>query len=370
MKKKILIYGPYLINLNKKKAYGGGTGGYTRSMNTYVKYFKPNDFDIIPCYYTFRGQLNFDNFIWRFIVDSFSFTKNLIVSNCDLVHILGQYRKATVREFFVVLISKLFKRKVAYQIIAGVFEEWCTKANFIEKFMIKYIVNNSDLVFAEGEIYLPFLKKSFKNNNYIYLPNFVPNEIIPSNSRVFNFSGLIKVLFVGFCYEAKGIKEMVNALNELSSSENTFELNLVGHESEEIKKYLDKIELNPNFYLNRHGKQDFEFVLKSYKDNFIYCYPSRHKGEGHNNSVNEAMMNEMIIIASKQGFLGSIITSDVGYSIDNTDVSSIKSAFNEILSQKNLAIEKAKRAKLKLEKKFTTDVNFKIILDSYKSVLK
>ena len=35
---KILLVGPK-INVSNKRAYGGGSGGYTRNMKVYLKYF-------------------------------------------------------------------------------------------------------------------------------------------------------------------------------------------------------------------------------------------------------------------------------------------------------------------------------------------
>ena len=121
---RVLLYGPYIRSGSKKKMKNLAVGGYARNMITYINYFKSEKIEVIPSFHTVRGQLKFDNFVWRFIVDTISFFKDIFSKNIEIVHILGQYRTAIPREFMVVFVSILFNKKVVYEIKAGIFMNW------------------------------------------------------------------------------------------------------------------------------------------------------------------------------------------------------------------------------------------------------
>src|SRR5690606_22677959 len=84
-------------------------------------------------------------------------------------------------------------------------------------------------------------------------------------------------------------------------------LEIVGAESPDFSHWLDNLTLNNNVRVIRYGVKPHGFVLEKMHANMIYCYPSMHPGEGHSNSINEAMMSCLIIISSKAGFLADVL---------------------------------------------------------------
>lgn len=310
MKKKVLLYGPELNVVNAK--YGGGTGGYTRNMITYLENFESNNFELIPSFHTVRnnGRFIVQNFASRFIIDSWRFLSNLRKHTPCAVHVLAQYRGATPREFMVSQFCHLFNIPLVYEVKAGEFDSWYQNTNAMNKFFIKSIIKNASEILCEGKRYIPFININF-NRDSLYWPNFVPSSEIKPLRKLISKDfpkDTLKIVFVGFCYEGKGVFDLVKEANVFCQLERKVELNFVGHESSEFVGFLSTIQLDKNLSIIRHGKKKHEEVLEILNTADVFCLPTKHKGEGHNNSINEAMMLGIPIICTRHGFLEDVLS--------------------------------------------------------------
>ncbi|MCI5137797.1 MAG: glycosyltransferase [Candidatus Electrothrix sp. AR1] len=365
-KKKILLYGPMLLFQKANNAYGGGVGGYTRNMSVYLTCYQSNDFKFIPCFHTVRGALKLDNFVWRMIIDVFRFIRILITTNADIVHVLAQYRMAISREFVVCLISKLFKKPFVYEVKAGSFITWYNSTNFFVRLMIKFIIISSDVILVEGKAYLSFIKDNFNRTAY-YFPNFVPISEVPSCVPVRLTDSVVKILFVGYCYKSKGIFELIEGCNRGVKSGVKIELSVIGQESLPYKEWLDNYSLSKGLVLRRLGRLPHREVLRHFSENDIYFYPTSHPGEGHNNSINEAMMMGLIIATTRHGFLEAIL-EDRAYFVEERTPACIADLIIFIDNNREDAVKKAISGYRYLRKNLTSDVAFSTLNDFYRSL--
>ena len=365
---KILLVGPK-INVSNKRAYGGGSGGYTRNMKVYLKYFNSDEFDIIPCFHSIRGEINLGilNGPLRIIYDLFIFLKSFFLNKINGVHILAQYRGAIARELLIVLFANFLQKPVLYEIKAGSFESSYNSKNGIYKFCVKYILNNSKVVLVEGKPYLNFLKNTF-NIKSEYFPNVIPNkEIIKKVPQRFK-NHRIKLLFVGYAYEGKGVFELYDACNKLYLKGFKIILTIVGELHDDFVNYIKKDDYS-NF-LNIKGKLNHNQVLIEFKNNDIYCYPSKHPGEGHNNTINEALMSQIIICSTLNGFLGSFINEKNSFPLKKVSAEVIYERIKEIIDNKGLAIEKSILGRNLILRKFNTYQAKKLLIEHYKTLIK
>jgi glycosyltransferase involved in cell wall biosynthesis len=364
---KVLLYGPKITDTEMVNAYGGGTGGYTRNMITYLNYYKSSRHQQIPSFHTFRGQLKLDNFIWRFLIDSTRFLWDIFRNDIDVVHILGQYRTAIVREFMVCSIARLFRKKIVYELKAGAFINWFENTNVLSKFLTHFVFKSSSIILSEGKIYIPYVKDKFRSN-IIYYPNYIPEEVIPVKAKTKLQGKELKILFVGYAYKGKGVYELIEGCNIAASKGAKLSLRIIGQEESIFSNWLDDFSRQENFTLIRDGKKPYSDVLESFKTHDIYCYPTKHSGEGHNNTINEAMMNGLIIITTKQGFLDTIITNDNGYSLEDIEPETIAKSILEINNNRDLAIAKGKKARQLLENEFNSNKLYPLLDKVYDSI--
>ncbi|MDZ4148564.1 MAG: glycosyltransferase family 4 protein [Flavobacteriaceae bacterium] len=364
-KKIILLIGPNIGD--KNNFYGGGIGGYTRNMALYLRDFQFREFSIVPFFCSARRkkELKLLSFPARFLKDVFGLIFKIIFNKIDAIHILGQYRNALPREVAWVVISKLFKIAIVYEIKAGMFIV-ASKKNKVHKWLSNFILKKSDLILVEGKTYLDYVyKESLKKA--IYFPNVVSNSEITKPKEII-LEEPLKILFVGYCYEGKGIFEAVKAIHSERLNVN-IELEIIGAESEDFSTWMDSISENPRVKIMRYGAKNHEFVLDKMKANTIYLYPSKHSGEGHNNTINEAMMNSMVIISSKAGFLEDVLTN-CGYLIESDDslVEKIVYTILEILKNPQIAVQKAQNGRNKIENIFNSETQGKILEEQYKKI--
>jgi len=368
-KKKVLLCGPRLQN--KNALYGGGTGGYTRNMTVYLKYFNSDEFLLVPCFQTTRNKNLFKvlQFPVRLINDLYTFILNLIKEKPAVIHIMGQYRSAITREFFLVLLSKLFRKKIIYEIKAGSFIAFYNKANYFKKSLTDYVLRHSEVILAEGEIYIDFINNITGTNKCYYFPNFVPSDEVPDLISPKFKSNVLNVLFVGYCYEGKGIFELVRGLDFCAKNNEIIKLTIVGEESPEFGTWIDDYTWSGNLTIVRLGKLPHAEVLQQMSVNDVYFYPTKHGGEGHNNSINEAMMNFMTIVTTKIGFLTSVL-GDSAYFLDEVNDEAIYDIVRHIIANKHEAVEKATKAKERLVEYYTSFKQIPILNSYYKIAVK
>ncbi len=363
---KILLYGPP-VGKSIKSGYGGGTGGYTRNMAAYLN-FAFDEFELQPLFHTVRGELNLGklSFVARFFIDLKRIIQSLIgQQKPKAIHVLAQYRTATIREFLLSIIASLLNISYLYEIKAGAFISFYNHANILNKFFIKYIIKNAKIVLCEGEVYIPFIKKKFGKESY-YLPNFVPSSEIPIKSNSLFNDEVLRVIFVGYCTRAKGVFELVDGVYQLArKSSFRIELTLVGSEEKEFSTYLNKLVKSKNLTINRLGCLNHKDVLHNLSKNDIYCYPTSHKGEGHNNSINEAMMYGLVVVTTRHGFLDQLLNNNSSYFLNGISSKNISDTLEEVYNNKGKAKEKAKNARKKLISSYSDKIIYKDLIRYY-----
>jgi glycosyltransferase involved in cell wall biosynthesis len=123
--------------------------------------------------------------------------------------------------------------------------------------------------------------------------------------------------------------------------------------------------LPAGFTVARLGRLPHSDVLNQMSLNDVYFYPTNHSGEGHNNSINEAMMSFMVIVTTKKGFLESVL-GDSAYFLDKVDDANIYNIVQHILNNKEEAAGKAAKAKKRLTENYTSVKQIPMLNSYYK----
>jgi glycosyltransferase involved in cell wall biosynthesis len=364
LKNRIIIFGPPI--LDSEKLAGSSKGGYTRKMYLYLNKFKSEEFKIIPCFHTIRGQKKHFLFVFRPFVDVITYLKSVYTHKPQAVHILAQYRTAIIREWLIIRLSRFLGIAVVYEIKAGVFIEWYQDSNVFFKKMARYCILNSDAILGQGIPYVEFIKTTF-NRDVLYFPNFVSTDELPAKINAKFGSNCLKILFVGYTIKEKGVYELIEA-SILSAELVPVELTIIGKETNEFKKWFDSKELPQNLKITISGVKSHEEVLEAYSQNDIFCYPSYYSGEGHSNSINEAMMFGLIIITSRAGFLGTVLDNESCFFLDRVSPEEIASKIIKIHKNKDKALIKSANAHKRLVDNFTSEIAFGKLVNVYRQI--
>jgi len=353
----------------KGAGYGGGMGGYAQMGQILLANFESPGISLLPCYHTVRKEGRFYalRFPGRLILDAWRvFALGMLA---DGVHMTLQYRRAIVREFTTMLISRILRLPVLVDIRAGCFVDWYQRSLFFERWMARTIMRLAQIIAVEGMPYVSFVEKTFRKKA-VYLPNFVNAVDVTRAPSEKCIEKTLKVMFVGYCYEGKGVIELVEGCAEAARRGVHVALSLVGEEENSLATWLSAVLPGmPEVQVRRLGRQRHHEVMSLYERHDIFCMPTRHLGEGHSNATNEAMARGMVVICTRHGFLGTILDERSCYFVESNSSSSIAKTLCAIDGDRELARRKAKEARKTLEEKYSAEACIPVVARMYRELL-
>lgn len=366
----LLIIGPKLTG--SSAGYGGGCGGVLTAVRRLVKFLERSEIKYSYCSYSVRAFNNFwfINLPFRFIKDIFILYFFLLRSKKKtIVHYIADGGFAVYRTLAVSFFAKLIGLPVVIDARGNSLNKFAVgKEGLLPGIAWSWILNFSNLFLVQQrKTYKSFYEKY--ENKVMHHPNCIgelpksrPHQILNENN--------IKVGFVGYCYRKKGVFDLVEGCNAACEQGAKVQLTLIGEEEHSFSRYLDNFQGNPNLYLRRFGAKGFDFVQQEMAKFDIFVFPSYHPGEGHPNIINEAMSAKLVIITTKVGAISEFLNNERCYFINSHSADEIAEQIMNILSDKNTAKQKAKRAFHYLEVHFSERVVYGDLLNAYENILK
>jgi glycosyltransferase involved in cell wall biosynthesis len=364
-KRTVLLYGPS-FGRSIPNAYGGGTGGYGRNMDAYLKALTLPNATFIPLYHTIRGEQNFGTItpIVRMFIDTWRIIRALILKRPAAVHVLAVYNDALPREFVLALLCMIFRVTLIYDVKAGNFIEAYEQRGALYRAMVALVVRSAALVLVEGRVYIDFMSRVFSRDAR-YFPNFVPDSEIPDQvPRRFQHD-TTRVLFVGYCQASKGVMSLLEGCATAAAMGARIEVVLVGAEEASFTKLADEYLRDSPLRVLRMGRLPHDSVIEMMLTSDVYCYPTTFVGEGHNNSINEAMMCQLTIVTTRHGFLSDVLGPDCAVFLDNLSAESIAHHLLALVGNREESAAYGKRARARLMSDFTSTVASRLLSAYY-----
>lgn len=169
--KQLIFYGPTGKGLPSEKV-GGGEKGCQRTISLYeklgVQVFtieKPN---------LGRGKLAF---VYYFIITPFLLITAFLKHPNTPVHITGFYENQLFYEYVIFMVSRLFRRKVVYELRNGTMAKTYQQHSFFYQKAMQYMLVKSSAVLCQGKEFIDFINSRWKVNT-IYYPNYIMNSYI------------------------------------------------------------------------------------------------------------------------------------------------------------------------------------------------
>lgn len=276
-------------------------GGVAYFYKTIKPYFTSN-----VMYFTVGRRKNRTgklNAVFQTVFDFINFLLIINTKNIDLIHInpsLGP--KSFLRDAVFIALAKLSRKRVLI-FFRGWDEEY-------ERFSEKYLLWLYKLTYfrAEGII---VLAEQFKNKliqlgykGPIYVDTTVVGDDVfdgfSLDEKLYS-SNEVKILFLSRIEKAKGIYELIDAINIINSNYNNVLLIVAGSgdEKDSVEKYAIKLGLN-NIKFTGHIVGDEK--RKVFKEADIFAFPTYY-GEGMPNAVLEAMAYGLPVLTRPVGGL-------------------------------------------------------------------
>ena len=232
------------------------------------------------------------------------------------------------------------------------------KKSYIKIVFYKYLTYLS-LLFANQYLVTNKTEKNFLMENFNF--NFKKLQIVPnwvelpklSNEKRDNF----KALSVGRLEDQKNYSEL---LSNISSLENSFQIDIVGDGSQKNMLISKAEKLNINLTLL--GRLDNTELIKAYKNYMFFISFSLY--EGHPKAILEAMANGCIVIASNIENHNEIIKNNLNGIIFDLKKPELAKLISNLQKDLNLCLKIQQNARKTIFDNFTLE----IVLEKYNEI--
>ena len=342
-----------------------GAGGYIRMVNLMFGYFQSERYTLRHVPTTVRKST--DNAFTK-VPRMWTDLKRMSASTHGAhgAHFLAQYRGALPRELVLTALCKRRKIPYAYHIYAGAFMDSYARLSAPMRVAMDQMLRDAGVVLCEGEAYVGWLKDNVGLDG-IWIPNFVAADEVPTDVPE-PFSGdVLRTIYAGYCYEPKGVFLLVEGARAAAQAGTPVHVTLVGKESPDFTAWLDEVEPSLEglpMTLDRRGVLPHAEVLSLYESHDAFVMPTAHPGEGHPNVVNEAMMARCTIVATRHGFLPSVLDG-VGSFLEERSANAVRDALIGLWADKEGARALADAGRQRVLERFHGDRIFPIIEEAY-----
>lgn len=258
-----------------------------------------------------------------------------------------------IRTAFIIGVASFFKIKI-YGELAGDSFVFLNKNNFQKKFGLFFLRKISELRVLGKSIKNKLSK--FKICKLVVIDNgiYVPPDIKPCRN---NFSNPLKLLFVGALNYSKGIKNLVESVNQLKKMSVNIHLDIMGEwsnqiQKEEIRNFIKFNELDDIItfrgLVTGHEKWDI------YKNNSILVHPTFWDGQPL--VILEAMAIGLVIISTNVGAIPDTMLNNYnGIILSENTPSELCSAIKKYYDNREMIEEVTKNNINTYKERFTID---------------
>tara|TARA_X000000950_G_scaffold204072_1_gene245701 strand:+ start:43061 stop:44164 length:1104 start_codon:yes stop_codon:yes gene_type:complete len=359
-KSTLLIVGAFSIK--NKSIYGG----ILKSCNLILESKMADNFEIIKLN---SAQISHPTpgillRSFKAFIRIFKFLIKMIYYKPNFVLIFSSDGASAIEKGFMVLICYFTRTKSFIFPRAGNLISQVQKS-LLMNFLIKFLFSKATVFLCQSNVWKNFAieKIGFDESRTSIINNWTATDKllkIGANKK-FN-SGYLKILFVGWIEESKGVKEILIAFKRLSEEYSNLNLTFVGNGSYfyDAKAYVQKNYLNSS--VNFVGWVDGVKLEKYYQDNDVFVLPS--KAEGMPNALIEAMAAGLAVITSTVGSIPDFITNEEnGMLIDQNNSEALYSAINKVIKDRHLKKYISQNGYEVAKKKFSSKVSLEKLSD-------
>jgi glycosyltransferase involved in cell wall biosynthesis len=344
----VLYIGP------EHKNHRGGIGAV---IDVYSKHITP--FKFIPTYVT-------KSFFKQFITYAAAVFKLIWVCITDrkirILHIHHASRGSFLRKSLLVLIGKMFGKKVILHIHGGGFHNFYNRAKLLKP-VIRRTLESSDAIICLSEVWKKYYSSTFKLKRLVIINNVIETPLI----REHETNGSLHLLFLGHVTEKKGVFDL---LDVLASGRNEFKHKVkvtiggIG-EVERLEKTISDNHFNGD--VSFAGWVDGTTKADLLNNCDVYVLPSYF--EALPISILEAMSYGKPVISTYVGGIPEIVKPGFnGWLFKPGDHEALNSILREAMENKQLLKQYGNNS-LSISKNYTPESVFQSLNDLYTQIL-
>lgn len=274
-----------------------------------------------------------------FVRQIIQFLKMSLQEKPQISHIPINMSWAFWKETAFILLARIMGMKVVAHLHEGVFDQYYLKSPLLIRWLIGWVLHQTDVVIALSNYWKNFLLKEVRSDLNVEV---VPNTVSPVFAAIAGKNKAVStekiVLFVGTLSRKKGVLDILKAVPIINSCYRDTQFLFAGSpetegDSEEIKRICDEGKLDGfvEFLGVVTGQEKIDlfqratlFVLPSYVDNFPY-------------SILEAMSSGLPVITTPVGAIPDVVKNGRnGFLIEPGDYEALADRILKLLKDSRL----------------------------------
>jgi len=337
-------------------------GGIGAVLDVYSKHITP--FKFIPTYVTesfFKQLVTYIaavfKLIWVCITDR----------QIKILHIHHASRGSFLRKSLLVLIGKIFGKKVILHIHGGGFHNFYNRAKLMKP-VIRWTLENSDAVICLSEMWKKYYSSTFKLKRLVIINNVVESPLTSHVSPLTHETiGSLKLLFLGHVTEKKGVFDLLKVLAEgRDQFKHKVKVTIGGiGEVERLEKIISDNQFNGDVSFAGWVNGNRKAELLNNCD--VYVLPSYF--EALPISILEAMSYGKPVISTNVGGVPEIVKPGFnGWLFQPGDHEALNKILREAMENKALLKQYGNNS-LSISKNYTPESVFQSLNNLYKEIL-
>lgn len=274
----------------------------------------------------------------------------------DVVHMTSSGKLALIRDHF--LLNMVAKKKISsvYHIRVGTVKQIAEK-NTLEWKIMHLAMRKASVVIVLDKADYIYLQTFYKELN----TKLIANPVDIKKIEKVNFKNRKKqIIFLGWCIEAKGIRELLEAWQRIYRKNSEWELKIIGPYD---KQYMQTLSKRYSFAgIDVLGEVSHDQVIEILLQSSIFAFPTY--SEGFPNALVEAMATGNAVVACGVGAIPEMLEKDCGIVIEPRNVQQLEERLQFLIDNENARIDYGIRARGKAIKEYS----FEEILKQYMKI--
>jgi len=328
-----------------------------------------NEVEFIPHRVTLPAD---GNLVTRFATDMIRFTKSMRYKP-HILHFIMQKYRALYREYPMLKMAKTLGIKTVVDIRAGSIQRKLRRKNHrLQNAMMSDLLRHGDAIVLECKKDISFIKNHFDREG-LYMPNAVLkadfDRVKPADLAL-NKDQPFVLIYSGRYSIKKGLDVMLRSLDILSQRGVKAELHLTGQGADQelqdlIKTYVEKPPAGTLVVDHGWDVPDLCALLASAH---VFAMPTWWPGEGHPNSVTEAMMAGLGMILSDWLHREDIVPAEGAIIIPPKNPAALADAVQQYINDPGFLTKAGSANRKFVEENYLDTVCYPRFLNLYKEL--
>ncbi len=299
----------------------------------------------------------------------FTLLSLILRDKISICHFHGSMNASIYRKALYIFICRLFGIKTVFHLHGSEFAKTYEKAGHFYRHFVHYVLNRSESIFVLSSYWKSYIE-SISSNPNIWIVNNFPSPVFEKlyHHREFSHKGVIKLLFLGYIGQRKGIYDLVEAVELLKASNiSGFKITVGGNgEIDTLRSLITDKGLDD--YFNIVGWVSGEQKFNLLKESHLLLLPSHN--EGLPIAILEALSAGVAVLSTRVGGIPDAIRDeDYGVLVEPGKPAALAKAIDRYLSTEDMIENVVHNGRALYENFYSAKINVKLIRQIFNGLI-